>query len=135
MRIHLWAASFVLGLGWLVGLPASQFLDLVLAITVVLVAEMINTAVEAVVDLASPEFHPLARVAKDVAAGGVLLAAFGAAGVGVGVFLPQWVRIPIAVMLQFSRHPVPVVALALAWGGLGGFLCWSGARGLKREGG
>ena len=56
---------------------------LVLAIGLVLVGEAFNTALEAVVDLASPAIHPLAKVAKDVAAAGVLLAATGIAAASV----------------------------------------------------
>jgi diacylglycerol kinase (ATP) len=59
-----------------------EFALLVLSIMFVLCAEMINTSVEAVVDLASPGFHPLAKIAKDTAAGAVLIAACGAAIMG-----------------------------------------------------
>ena len=59
-----------------------------LTVTLVLVAEMINTVVEAVVDLVSPTYHPLARVAKDVAAGAVLVTAIGSVVVGLFIFLP-----------------------------------------------
>jgi diacylglycerol kinase (ATP) len=55
----------------------------------VLAAEGINTAIEAVVDLASPQRHPLAKIAKDVAAGTVLITAIGAVVVGILVFLPR----------------------------------------------
>jgi diacylglycerol kinase (ATP) len=75
-RIHVGvgAAVFVLGL-WL-QLPASQLAILVLTVGAVLVLELINTATEAVVDLAiGRQFHPLARIAKDCAAAAVLVAA------------------------------------------------------------
>ncbi|HMA34440.1 MAG TPA: diacylglycerol kinase family protein [Chloroflexia bacterium] len=58
-------------------------------ITLVLTLEMVNTVVEAAVDLASPTYHPLAKIAKDVAAGAVLLTALGALGVGACLFLPH----------------------------------------------
>ena len=58
-------------------------------VVVVLAAEMVNTMVEALVDLVTEEYHPLAKVAKDVAAGVVLLCAIGAAAVGVLIFLPN----------------------------------------------
>lgn len=54
----------------------------------VLAAEAINSAVERIVDIVSPQWHPLARDAKDLAASGVLIAAIGAATVGIIVFLP-----------------------------------------------
>ena len=65
---------------------------IVLASALVLVAELVNTAVEATVDLVAPDPDPRAAVAKDVAAGAVLVAALGAVGVGLAVFGPPLVR-------------------------------------------
>jgi diacylglycerol kinase len=67
---------------------------LVLTIAAVIILEGLNTAIEAAVDLASPQVHPLAKVAKDVAAGMVLVAAVAAAAVG-GLILgpPLWTRV------------------------------------------
>jgi diacylglycerol kinase (ATP) len=62
--------------------PAGGFAILALTIAVVLAFEVMNTALEALVDLASPQIHPLAKVAKDAAAGAVLIAAAGAVAVG-----------------------------------------------------
>ena len=73
------AAAVVLGTG---------VAAVVLACTVVLVAELFNTAVEATVDLVAPAPDPRAAIAKDVAAGAVLVAALGAVGVGLAVFGP-----------------------------------------------
>lgn len=64
---------------------ATGFAVLALAIAVVLALEVFNTALEALVDLASPQLHPLAKAAKDSAAGAVLIAAAGS--VAVGAFL------------------------------------------------
>lgn len=86
MRWHFLSAAFVLFAALFFKVPTVDFLLLTLAITVVLFAEIINTAVEVVVDLVSPDYHPLAKQAKDVAAGAVLLAACGAAVVGYVVF-------------------------------------------------
>lgn len=61
---------------------------LILAILVVWLAEIINTALEAITDLASPEIHPLARVGKDVGAGAVLLASITAFIIGILVLMP-----------------------------------------------
>jgi diacylglycerol kinase len=55
--------------------------------------EMLNTVIEAVVDLASPEYHPLAQRAKDLAAGAVLMAAFASVIVGVYVFVPRLIHL------------------------------------------
>ncbi|MGH7660495.1 MAG: diacylglycerol kinase family protein [Vulcanimicrobiaceae bacterium] len=65
--------------------PAGGFATLALAIALVLALEVLNTALEALVDLASPQLHPLAKAAKDASAGAVLLAATGS--VAVGAFL------------------------------------------------
>ena len=61
---------------------------LVLTFTAVWMAEFINTALEAVVDMTSPEFHPLAKTAKDVAAAAVLVAAVGAVIIGLLILGP-----------------------------------------------
>ncbi len=78
MRTHFISAAAVLLVALFLRLPPLEFALLALSILFVLCAELINTAVEAVVDLVSPEFHPLAKIAKDTAAGAVLLAACGA---------------------------------------------------------
>ena len=88
-RVHLAAAVAVVAVAIGVGAPAVEIAVLVLAIGLVLVGEACNTAVEAVVDLASPEVHPLARIAKDVAAAGVLIAATLAAVVGLLILGPR----------------------------------------------
>jgi diacylglycerol kinase (ATP) len=86
MRWHFLSAAVVLFAALFFKVPTVDFLLLTLAITVVLFAEIINTAVEVVVDLVSPDYHPLAKQAKDVAAGAVLLATCGAAVIGYVVF-------------------------------------------------
>jgi diacylglycerol kinase (ATP) len=65
-----------------------EFILLVLAAILVVISELLNTSLEVVVDLVSPEYHPLARRAKDVAAGAVLVACIGAAGMGYMVLSP-----------------------------------------------
>jgi diacylglycerol kinase len=74
-------------------LPARDWAIVVLTIAMVFTAEFINTAIEAVVDLASPVNHPLAKVGKDVGAGAVLVAALAAALVGLLILGPPlWGR-------------------------------------------
>lgn len=82
MRNHFLAALVMLTAVLFLRLPAVEFALLTVSICFVLFAEMINTAIEAVVDMVSPEYNHLAKVAKDVAAGGVLIAATGAAVMG-----------------------------------------------------
>ena len=75
------------------GLDPAEWAVLLLTITVVLVLEMLNTVIESVVDLASPHYHPLAKVAKDVSAGAVLVAALGSIAVGAALFVPRLWRL------------------------------------------
>ncbi len=82
MRIHFIAAIAVLLTALFLKVSPLEFALLALSILLVLCAEMFNTAVEAVVDLVSPGYHPLAKIAKDTAAGAVLIAACGAAIMG-----------------------------------------------------
>lgn len=89
MRLHLLAAFLVVFFAWFLGVARADLALLVFAITLVLACELINTAVEAAVDLfIGEDRHPLAALAKDAAAGAVLVAAVGAAAVGVLVFGP-----------------------------------------------
>jgi diacylglycerol kinase len=88
-RVHLCAAIAVVGAAVASRASAVEVAVLLLAIGLVLVCEAFNTALEALVDLASPGLHPLARVAKDVAAAGVLVAAVIAAATGLVVLGPK----------------------------------------------
>ncbi len=86
--IHAAATLVVLGAGFFLGLSRADWCWIVLAISIVWMAEAFNTAFEFLADAASPEFHPLVRDAKDVAAGAVLITAIAAASVGAMVLLP-----------------------------------------------
>ena len=88
-RIHAVAAIAVIAAGWFFGITRGEWCAVVGAIGLVLTAEGINTAIEAVVDLASPGRHPLAERAKDVAAGAVLLASLAAGIIGLVIFGPR----------------------------------------------
>jgi diacylglycerol kinase len=93
LRVHAAIGSLAVVVGAGLGLNPAEWAVLLLTITAVLVLEMLNTVVEAVVDLASPERHPLAKIAKDVAAGAVLVAALGSLLVGAALFLPRLWRL------------------------------------------
>ena len=86
--IHSMVAILVFILGLWLNLPARDWAVLVLAIAMVFTAEFINTAIEAVVDLASPVHHPLGKVGKDVGAGAVLVAALAAILIGLLILGP-----------------------------------------------
>ena len=93
MRFHLAAAIVVAAVACWLRVDARDWLWLVAAIGGVWTAELLNTAVERVVDLASPEQHPLARAAKDVASGAVLVASIFSAVIGFIVLGPPlWER-------------------------------------------
>ncbi|GAB7386324.1 hypothetical protein BSNK01_01590 [Bacillaceae bacterium] len=89
LRIHLAAAAVVLALGALLSLPARDFALILFAIALVIVTELVNTAVERTVDLVTGEFHELAKSAKDIAAGAVFAAALFAVLIGLLVFVPH----------------------------------------------
>jgi undecaprenol kinase len=86
MKVHGVATLLVVLAAIVLGVSSIQWLFLLLAITLVLMAELFNTALEAVVDLASHDIHPLAKAAKDTAAGAVLLTAAFAVIVAIMVF-------------------------------------------------
>jgi len=87
-RIHLTVALVVIALGLWLGLSYTEWAVIVLTIGLVLAAEAFNTVAEAAVDLATAERHPLAKIAKDVAAGAVLLMAITAVVVGLLILGP-----------------------------------------------
>ena len=89
MRFHAVATVLVIGLGFYCGISRLEWALVALAVSGVWAAELLNTALEALTDLVSPDFHPLAGKAKDIAAGAALLAAIGAAVVGALVFGPH----------------------------------------------
>jgi diacylglycerol kinase len=96
--IHSVVATVIVALGLWVGLPPRDWAVIVLTIAMVFTAEFINTAIEAVVDLASPVHHPLAKVGKDVGAGAVLVSALAAVVVGLLILGPPlWTKILILV--------------------------------------
>ena len=103
MRHHFITAIAVLLLSLFLNLSWIEFSLLCLCITLVLFAEVINTAVEVTIDLISEEFHPLARIAKDVSAGAVLLAVIGSLTIGY-VVLSRHIFPPAAETLKEVRH-------------------------------
>lgn len=89
MRIHMVAACLVFAMAWWFNLERGELLMLCLTVAGVMVAEAFNTAIEALVDLVSPDFHPLAKAAKDASAGAVLIAAIVSLFVGYILFAPK----------------------------------------------
>jgi diacylglycerol kinase len=88
-RVHAVVALLAIILGILLHISPIEFALIFVAITDVFIAEMFNTVLEICVDLTSPEYHPLAKIAKDVAAGAVLVNSMLAVIIGLFVFGPH----------------------------------------------
>ncbi|WP_336635735.1 diacylglycerol kinase family protein [Lysinibacillus fusiformis] len=90
LKSHIMSAVIVILAGYFTGLSRTEWYIVLLLIALMFALEMINTAIERVVDLASPNLHPLAKQAKDIAAGAVLVFALFSAIIGLLIFLPKW---------------------------------------------
>lgn len=110
MQFHFFASFAVLISALFFRLPRTDVLLLLLAITLVIVTELINTAVEKAVDLAMPDRHPLAKIAKDTAAAAVLVTAVFAAVLGITVFYG-----PVVNWLSNGRSPHSHVTIGSVW--------------------
>jgi diacylglycerol kinase (ATP) len=116
MRIHFAIAVGVLVAAAVVGVGRLELVALLLAISFVLIAEMLNTALEAGIDVATTSFDPLAKLAKDIAAGAVLIATIDAVAVGYLVFVDR-VRDPSSRVIDRIRDApteLTLIALVLA---------------------
>jgi len=89
MRIHFATLMALFGASLYFRLDNTEWALVLLAAGMVITSEMLNSAIERVVDLAEPNFHPLAALSKQLAAGGVLVAAFTAVAIGALVFWPR----------------------------------------------
>ncbi len=87
-RVHLFASLLVVIVGLSLGVTRMEWCALLLAMMLVWIAEALNTALEFLCNLVSPDFHPLIKKSKDVAAASVLISAAGAVVIGVLIFLP-----------------------------------------------
>lgn len=88
-KIQLGFGILVTILGLMLKISSIEWVSLIITIMVVLILELVNTSIETVVDMVSIELNPLAKIAKDVAAGAVLVAAMGSIIVGIIIFLPK----------------------------------------------
>lgn len=86
--IHLTIALLTVIAGFAFGIQRTEWIAIVICIGTVIAAEAFNTAIERLVNLTSPEWHPVAGEVKDIAAGAVLICAIAAAAVGLIVFIP-----------------------------------------------
>lgn len=88
-RIHIIVAILVICAGFFFKIKPMEWLSIIIAISLVLAAELFNTAIETLVDLVSPDYNERAGLIKDVAAGAVLIAALASIIIGIIVFLPK----------------------------------------------
>ena len=113
MRIHFATAAIVLIAAVALGVGRLELMALLLAISFVLIAEMINTALEAGIDVATTSFDPLAKLAKDIAAGAVLIATVNAVAVGYLVFSDKIVNRSSKVIERLRDAPAELTLIAL----------------------
>ncbi len=93
MKIHLFVMILVIIAGVILKLSATEWKLCIILFSLVIAGELFNTAIEAAVDMVMPEFHPKAKIAKDAAAGGVLVLAIGAAIIGLMIFIPKIINL------------------------------------------
>jgi diacylglycerol kinase (ATP) len=114
MRIHIAVAFFVLLASLFFDLSRLELVMVIITISMVFMAELLNSAVEAVVDIITDQFDPRARIAKDVAAGAVLVAAINALVVAYLVFADKFSRFSLDLLGAVRRSPTHLTFVALA---------------------
>lgn len=113
MKIHFSTAILVILLSLFFDFTKIELLVLFITIALVIMAEMFNTAVERAVDLVTDKYHPLAKVAKDVAAGGVLVSSINAVIVGYFLFFDRLNPYTNLVLYKMKKSPIHLTFVAL----------------------
>jgi diacylglycerol kinase (ATP) len=113
MRIHFAVAALVLIAAIVVDVSKIELIALLISITFVLIAEMINTAIEGAIDVATTTFDPMAKLAKDVAAGAVLIATVNAVAVGYLVFAGKAADRSSELLDRLREAPAQLTLVAL----------------------
>ncbi len=113
MRIHFAVAVAVIIVAAAAGVSRIELIALLISIAFVLVAEMINTAVEGAIDAATTSFDPMAKLAKDIAAGAVLIASVNAVAVGYLVFAGKAADNSARVLDRLRNAPAEITLVAL----------------------
>jgi diacylglycerol kinase (ATP) len=125
MRVHFLAAAVVLVVALVVNVSKIELIALLISILFVLVTEMVNTAIEGAIDVATSSFDPMAKLAKDIAAGAVLLATINAIAVGYLVFSGKVASRSARLLDRVRDAPAELTVVALvvisvkAWTGSG----------------
>lgn len=110
LRYHFYSAATVLIVSYILGVSRTEFLIISLSVIAVLLSEMFNTAIEAIVDIISPEHSDKARIVKDIAAGAVFVTAFGVAVVGYIILFP-YIRDAFTKGLYVTKHSKEEIAI------------------------
>jgi len=113
MRIHFLAAVIVLVTAVVIGVNKLELIALLLAIAFVFITEMVNSAIEQAIDVATTSFDPLAKLAKDVAAGAVLIATVNAVAVGYLVFSGEVADRSSRLLERLRDAPAQITLIAL----------------------
>ena len=113
MRIHFVVAAVVLVAALATGVSRLELIALLLAIAFVMIAEMINTAIEGAVDVSTTSFDPNAKLAKDIAAGAVLIATINAVAIGYLVFSGQVADRSSRLLDRLANAPAQLTLIAL----------------------
>ena len=113
MKIHYFLAVVVLTASLFLGLDRFEMILLVFAISLVVIAEMFNTAIEKTIDMITDEYHILAKIAKDVAAGGVLIAALNSAVVGYLLFYNKLTDLSNSVLNSIRQSQIHLTLICI----------------------
>jgi diacylglycerol kinase (ATP) len=113
MRLHAAAGALVLGASLFFRIGRLEFIAVIFAITFVFVTELVNTALEAAVDVATQSYDPVAKIAKDVAAGAVFVAAINAVIVGYVVFFARIGDVTDLLLTRVRQTPAHITIVAL----------------------
>lgn len=114
MKIHFWAAIIVLFFSLFTNLSRIEFLILVFTISLVIITEMVNTAVESLVDIATDNYHPLAKIAKDVAAGAVFISMLNAVVVAYIIFFEKLNLTTHWIITRVQQTPTHIMFIAVS---------------------
>lgn len=113
MKIHYFIALCTILLSLFFDFNRTEFLLLLFAISLVFVTEMFNTALEKIVDLITPDYHPLARLAKDISAGAVLIAALNSLVIGYLLFFDRLNSFTDVIFFKIKKSPIHLTFVAL----------------------
>lgn len=114
MRIHFIVALIILSVCFVYDISKIEFIILAITITMVIAAELVNTAIESAIDLSTNYYHPLAKVAKNTAAGAVLITAINAVLVGYIIFWDELTNITFRIMDRVKETEPYIIFIVLA---------------------